>query len=235
MEVVLYLNTKFLLNNSKQNSSSPFTVLEDEEIVHRIISGQNELYEVIIRRYNAYLYKTGRSYGFNHHDTEDLMQETYLSAYYKLAQFEQRSAFKTWLIRIFLNYCYHKKNKAGFLNELYLETDFNEESTPKFSTASKTENKIMNKELGNVIENALSKLALEYRMVFSLRELNGFTIAETAQALNISESNVKVRLNRAKSMLRNEIEKTYSPADIYEFNLIYCDQIVHRVMNLISA
>jgi RNA polymerase sigma-70 factor (ECF subfamily) len=221
------------LNNSKQNSSSPFAVLEDAEIVHRIISGQKELYEVIIRRYNPYLYKTGRAYGFNHHDTQDLMQEAYVSAFYKLAQFEHRSAFKTWLIRIFLNYCYHKKNKAGFLKELSIETDLNEESTPQFSTASKTENKIMNKELGHVIEAALSKLKLEYRMVFSLRELNGFSVAETAHTLNISESNVKVRLNRAKTMLRTEIEKTYSPADIYEFNLIYCDQVVHRVMSLI--
>jgi RNA polymerase sigma-70 factor (ECF subfamily) len=223
------------LNNSKQKISSPFAILEDEEIVHRIISGQIELYEVIMRRYNAYLYKTGRAYGFNHHDTEDLMQETYVSAYYKLAQFEHRSAFKTWLIRIFLNFCYHKKNKAGYLNERIIEANFNEESTPQFSTASKTENKIMSKELGNVIESALSKLAFEYRMVFSLRELNGFSIAETAQSLNISESNVKVRLNRAKSMLRTEIEKTYSPDDIYEFNLIYCDQIVNRVMTQISA
>ncbi len=223
------------MNNSKQNSSTPFSVLDDEEIIHRIISGQTELYEVIIRRYNAYLYKTGRAYGFNHHDTEDLMQETYVSAYYKLAQFEQRSAFKTWLIRIFLNYCYHKKNKAGFLKELSIENGFGEECTPQFSTDLKTENKIMNKELGHVIEAALSKLAFEYRMVFSLRELNGFSVAETAQSLNISESNVKVRLNRAKSMLRNEIEKTYSPADIYEFNLIYCDQVVHRVMDQING
>jgi len=58
---------------------------------------------------------------------------------------------------------------------------------------------------------------------------------ETSEALNISESNVKVRLNRAKSMLRLEIEKVYSPADIFEFNLIYCDKIVENVMREIDA
>lgn len=68
-------------------------------------------------------------------------------------------------------------------------------------------------------------------MVFSLREINGLNVSETADALNISESNVKVRLNRAKTMLRKEIEKSYSPNDIFEFNLIYCDAIVNRVMN----
>lgn len=55
-------------------------------------------------------------------------------------------------------------------------------------------------------------------------------VIETADALNISESNVKVRLNRAKSMLRKEVEKSYSPEDIFEFNLMYCDGMVRRVM-----
>jgi RNA polymerase sigma-70 factor (ECF subfamily) len=70
-------------------------------------------------------------------------------------------------------------------------------------------------------------------MVFSLRELNGMNVAETADALSISEVNVKVRLNRAKSMLRKEIEKIYSPEDIFEFNLIYCNAIVDNVMKAI--
>ncbi|MCY1544492.1 Sigma-70, region 4 [compost metagenome] len=68
-------------------------------------------------------------------------------------------------------------------------------------------------------------------MVFSLREMNGLNIKETAEILNISESNVKVRLNRAKAMLRKEVEKSYTTADIYEFNLIYCDSMVNNVMN----
>jgi hypothetical protein len=59
-------------------------------------------------------------------------------------------------------------------------------------------------------------------------------IAETAAILNISESNVKVRLNRAKAMLRKELEKTYSPEEIYEFNLVYCDRMVNRVMDAIG-
>jgi len=87
--------------------------------------------------------------------------------------------------------------------------------------------------LRHVIEAALAKLPLEYRIVFSLRELSNFSVAETANTLNISENNVKVRLNRAKAMLRKEIQKTYSSTDIFEFNLIYCDQVLHRVMDLI--
>ena len=68
-----------------------------------------------------------------------------------------------------------------------------------------------------------------------MRELNGLNIAETAEALNISETNVKARLSRAKTMLRSEIEKMYSPEDIYEFNLVYCDRMVERVMAKITT
>ena len=68
-----------------------------------------------------------------------------------------------------------------------------------------------------------------------MREINGLDTKETAEALNISEANVKVRLNRAKAMLRKEIERSYSPEDIYSFNLVYCDAMVNNVMNKIKA
>ena len=58
--------------------------------------------------------------------------------------------------------------------------------------------------------------------------------AQTAEALDISETNVKVRLNRAKHMLREKLETMYSPEDIFAFNLIYCDKIVHEVMKAIN-
>jgi len=70
-------------------------------------------------------------------------------------------------------------------------------------------------------------------MVFSLRELNGMSVHETSTALNITETNVKVRLNRAKTMLRKKVEKMYSAEDIFAFNLIYCDRIVIKVMESI--
>jgi RNA polymerase sigma-70 factor (ECF subfamily) len=89
---------------------------------------------------------------------------------------------------------------------------------------------IMNRELNTVIEKALLQLPLDYRLVFSMREANGFNVHETATALNISEANVKVRLNRAKAMLRKEVEKSYSSEDIFEFNLVYCDAMVSSVM-----
>ncbi len=70
-------------------------------------------------------------------------------------------------------------------------------------------------------------------MTFTLRELTGLNVADTAELLNITTSNVKVRLNRAKMMMRKEIEKIYFSEDIFEFNLIHCDKIVNVVMKKI--
>lgn len=202
----------------------------DAEIIEKILRGEIRLYELLIRRCNPFLYRIGRSWNYTHHDTEDLMQETYVSAFYSLRNFEKRSSFKTWITRIMFNNCYHKKQKRSFRNETLSEEPALEKALPASTSYKPTETMMFNKELGRVLENALSHIPEDYRLIFTLRELNGFSVAETASVAAISETNVKVRLNRAKHMLRSEIEKIYTPADIYEFNLVYCDRMVDRVL-----
>jgi len=207
-----------------------FEKYSDLEIIQRINEGDIKLFEILIRRYDPFLYKIGRTYRYNHENTEDLMQDTYINAYTNLKKFENRSSFKTWLTRIMLNQCYQKRHKLSFKNEIIGGDVQNEKSSILFHHSTNNEKIAMNKELGRVLENAIHEIPEEYRIVFSLRELNGLSVAETAEALDISESNVKVRLNRAKKMLRSEIMEMYSPQEIFEFNLIYCDVMVNRVM-----
>ena len=71
--------------------------------------------------------------------------------------------------------------------------------------------------------------------VFLLREVEGFSVQETADLLGITPINVKVRLNRAKTMLQKQLERYYSTSDLYEFNLVYCDAIVKRVFDRIYS
>jgi RNA polymerase sigma factor (sigma-70 family) len=215
-----------------KNSEGPYS---DVEVIQKIREGETALFEMLIRRYNPYLYRIGRTYHYNHTDTEDLMQEAYVQAFFNLAAFENRSSFKTWLTRIMLNNCYQKKQRLRYQKEVVLEDTKTENAAPLFHQTSNTEKIMVNKELGNVLENALRLIPEDYRIVFTLRELNGLSIQDTTEALRISESNVKVRLNRAKKMLRAEIQKMYSPEEIYEFNLIYCDRMVERVMKEIGT
>lgn len=205
----------------------------DLDIIHKVTNGDIDQYEILIKRYNSFLYKIGRSYRYNHQDTEDLMQETFISAYCNLQKFENRSSFKTWLTRIMLNQCYQKKHKLSFQNEIVTDDLQTEKSNVMFHPSSNNEKYTVNKELGHVLENAIHDIPEDYRMVFTLRELNGLSVHETSESLDISESNVKVRLNRAKTMLREKIEEMYSQEDIFEFNLVYCDGMVKRVMDKI--
>ena len=206
----------------------------DTEIIQKIAEGQTKLYELLIRRYNPYLYKIGRSQHYSHEDTQDLMQDTYVDAFMNISRFEGRSSFKTWLIKIMLNNCFRKRQKWSYKN--MVNAEINERSTAVlFNDQQLDTNKtVMNRELNSVIENALLQIPIDYRMVFTLREVNGLNVKETADALEISETNVKVRLNRAKAALRKNVEKSYSTEDIFDFNLIYCDAIVERVMKIIK-
>ncbi|GAB1397187.1 RNA polymerase sigma factor [Saprospiraceae bacterium] len=207
--------------------------LTDADVISKVLNGEKAMYEIIVRRYNPYLYKIGRSYNYSHDDTQDLMQDTYIDAYKSLDKYEGRSNFKTWISRIMLNNCFRKKEKSSFKKEVMEE--FNEHSTPLFAAAeNKTATIVHSRELGTIIEQALDNIPLDYKMVFTLREMNQMSVAETSELLQISEANVKVRLNRAKEMLRQHIEKSYTATELYEFNLVYCNAMVDRVMNIID-
>lgn len=204
----------------------------DLELIQKILNKETALFELIIRRNNPFLYRIGKMYRFSHEDTQDLMQDSYVQAYIHLNQFENRSSLKTWLSKIMVNQCYKKSQKWTSKSVESLENN-----THIFAQAGSTEtsNKVMNTELSSVIEKALLRIPEDYRAVFTLREVNGLNVSETSEILEISESNVKVRLNRAKTYLRTEIEKFYSKEEIFEFNLIYCDAMVNRVMEKISS
>lgn len=205
----------------------------DFDIIDRILEGDKSLFAILIKRNNTYLYKAGRAYNYNHEDTQDLMQDSFIDAYMNLSKFEKRSSFRTWILRIMINNCFKKKQKSSFKNES--SEEINDYATPMFqNTNSDTQHMILAKELNDIIVSALMEVPEDFRMVFTLREISGLNVKETAEVLQISEANVKVRLNRAKSMLRKKVELSYSPQDIFEFNLVYCDRMVDRVMSKIK-
>lgn len=211
-----------------------YTELSEAEIIERILTGDKSVYEIIVRRFNPYLYKIGRSYNYNHEDAQDLMQETFIDAYKNLSKFTGRSSFKTWIIRIMLNNCFRKKEKYSFKNER--TQDIHDDSKPMFPRANNDTSEIVhNHELRHIIEEALAKIPENYRAVFSLREINGLNVSETADLLNISEVNVKVRLNRSKTMLRTEIEKSYAPSELFEYHAVYCNAMAEKVMDAIKG
>lgn len=212
-------------------------VADDSTIISKIISGEQALFEVLIRRYNPVLYKIARGYGFNHHDAEDLMQETHVAAYRALAQFAFASSYKTWVSKIMIHKCLYKINHGSGRKEKPGSDIIMEDAKPMLGmdkTITPEETSI-SKEFASVLEHALQKLPLNYRSVFVLRQMEGFSVAETAEMLKITPVNVKVRFNRSKAMLQKELEQFYHATKVYEFNLIYCDSMVKRVFDEIAS
>jgi|SRR5215207_9029072 len=216
-----------------KNKVGQLDVLSDTEAIENILQGHTFLFEVLIRRYNPVLYRIARSYGFGHHDAEDLMQEAHVSAYSALGNFEQRSSYKTWLSKIMINKCGRKSSAGYFRNEISTDA-FHDTPGKQTDKSALPSQQMLAKELLQIIECSLELIPPIYRSVFVLREVEGFSVAETADLLNITSTNVKVRLNRAKAMLQQQLEHVYASPDVYEFNLVFCDRIVKEVFKMIN-
>lgn len=216
---------------SETNENAP-----DGEIIARVLAGNKESFEIIVKRYDHYLYKVGSSYGYSHDDIEDLIQETFLQAYLHLGSFEGRASLKSWLIHIMLHQCYHGQRKMSSRMEI-LSSDLleNEDISPYEETAKDGEQIIENKELHRVLHDAIFQIPEDYRMVFVLRIINGMNTIETAEVLHISTENVKVRLNRARKMLQDLIGMNYDVSDLFHLHPHHRESITRRGMQAIAA
>jgi len=151
----------------------------EEEIVRKIVQGETTLFELLVRRYNAVLYKIGKTYGFNHHDTEDLVQETHISAFYGLKNFEGLSTYKAWVSKIMIHKCLYKLNQSTHRNVVFTKELSDKAEMPHYTRHKDPEHKIQNQELAKILETSIQALPLAYRTVFVLREMEGFSVAET--------------------------------------------------------
>ncbi len=197
------------------------------ELIERILAGDKGLYEQLIRKYNQRLYRTGMSILKNEPETEDAMQTSYIKAYEHLSDFGNRSSFGTWVTRIMINECLQqKKNRNRYQN--VAENQYQNIShmhTPVYA--------LINKELGVVLEDAIAGLPEKYRLVFVLREIEDLSIREAAEVLLLEESNIKVRLNRAKALLRENLTG-YMKENVFSFHLTRCDRIVKQVFKALQ-
>lgn len=210
--------------------------LADTEIVKRVLLGEKELFEILLRRNNQSLYRVIRSYLKDDNDAQDAMQEAYLKAYDKLLQFKGNSSFSTWLIKIGINEALLQLRAKKHLGSLYAKK--NNSQLQKIlqipdSTQMNPEKKIIQKEIRNVIEQSIDRLPLKYRTVYVLKEIEGLELREIADCMDLSESNAKVRLHRAKNLLKDALYNLSAETDIFEFGESKCDTLVHIVMTKI--
>ncbi|MCC3152953.1 RNA polymerase sigma factor [Hymenobacter sp. BT770] len=210
----------------------PFVPLTDSEVIHRVLAGEKKLFELLMRRYNQRLYRTGIAMLGHPAAAEEAMQNAWVKAYEQLAKFEERASFPTWLTRIMLNECLMDRRRQQRLVDL---DDDTAEDAPDQRTAATTPlQNLLNEELREALEAAVESLPEMYRSVFVLREVEGMSVHETADALHLTEANVKVRLLRARERLRNQLAQ-FAPQQAFAYLGPRCDNMVHHVLARLGA
>jgi RNA polymerase sigma-70 factor (ECF subfamily) len=209
----------------------------DEEVVERVLAGEPALFEIIMRRYNQRLFRTVRGMGLGHSEAEDILQETYVRAYQHLRQFEKRARFSTWLMRIAIHEGLARQRRhRRFTDFAELEREPGR-ADPRQDDERTPEDRASSAELRGVLEHAIGQLPESLRLVFVLREVEGFGTEETSDCLGITVDNVKVRLHRARSLLRARIDRRLGAEVrlLHQFAGEQCDRIVAEVLSRLDA
>src|SRR5215467_14078914 len=181
----------------------------DEEVVSRVLAGESALYELLMRRHNQRLYRVARAILRDDAEAEDVMQDAYVRAYQNLGTFEGRAKFSTWLTRIAVHEALARCQKRSRFQSLDdSNSQYGDVMNAATSSDRSPEQKSYDQELSVVLEKAVLSLPDDYRMVFVLRDVEGMSTEETAQSLNLTQENVKVRLHRAHAKLRKELYAT---------------------------
>ena len=176
--------------------------LSDEQIVARVLAGEVELFEIIVRRHGARLYRTTLFVLRDTADAEDAVQDTYLNAYSHLSQFAGRARFSTWLLHIAMNNARERiRRRAREIPTDVEDSKFQMLACP----APDPEARLRNRELSSCLAAGMESLPPSYRQVLVLRDVYGVDTRRAAQWMQISETNVKVRLHRARRVLRNQL------------------------------
>jgi RNA polymerase sigma-70 factor (ECF subfamily) len=212
--------------------------LTDEEIVKRVVGGETALFKVLMRRFNRRIYRVAKAIVKDDSEAEDVMQQTYVSAYAHLDQFAGTARFSTWLTKIAVNEGLARVRQST--RWIRIDDDVGEGvdgMKELASSESNPERQAASRELGKLLESSIGELPHEYRVVFVLREVEGMSTADTAHCLGISEELVKVRLHRAKSRLRERVFARVgeSATEAFEFHASRCDRVVAAVFDRIDA
>jgi len=184
---------------------------DDLNLVHATLRGDVCAFEELVRRYDRKLLRIALSVTHNAEDAQDAVQEAFFKAFQKLGEFRAESQFSTWLIRIALNQSIMKVRKRSSTKELSLDRDFQGDTFPIDLTdwAPNPEQRYRTSELREILRKALQELPPMSRTVFVLRDIEGFSIEETAVAMNLTHATVKSRLLRGRLQLREHLARYF--------------------------
>ncbi len=212
---------------------SPEPGTSDEVLVERVLGGDVQTFELLMRRNNTRLYRAIRSLVRDQDEVEELMQQSYVLAYTRLQQFAGGARFSTWLLRIGVNEALQRLRRERRWPQVAPDAI---EEEPSMRTDATPEQHLARAQLNHLLERLVDALPESQRSVFVLREIQQLSTSEVAEVLGLTVDNVKQRLSRAKALLRAALEQRTgeSVAELYPFEAPRCDRVVSAVLGRLA-
>ena len=217
--------------------------VSDSELADRMRHGDDQAFEVVMRRHNRLLYRTARAILRDDFEAEDCVQEAYLEGFRSIAKFRGESKLSTWLTRIVVNQALGKmrkrkteRSKVSLENILDLHGHL-EGVSQSMAEPEQPDASAVREEMRGLLERKIDRLPAAFRAVFSLRALEEMSTEETAACLSIPPATVRSRYFRARSLLRESLEADLDLAveHVFNFDGARCDRIVETVLNRLRS
>lgn len=218
--------------------SSPVGGDDEAALVSRVLAGEHLAFGLLMRRFNRRLYRLARAIVRDGSEAEDVLQESYLSAFRSLSGFRGDSSLSTWLSRLVINECLARVRRAKRRQnvipltasppERELETVASDEGASPDALADRAQ-------MRAILERKIDALPESFRAVFIMRSVEELSVEETAECLDIPAETVRSRHFRAKGMLREALAREVDLAEqeIFGFAGARCDRIIARVLSAI--
>ena len=220
-----------------KQTKNDYATLSDSELAGRIAARDIAAVRLVTGRNNQRLFRTAWSILKDRSEAEEAVQDGYLKAFDAIGSFAGRSSLSTWLTRIVANEALSRRSRAQrrsrLLNrESVVVLDEYREKLMAGSVTQSPEKVLMRRQIAKLLETAIARLPDTFRPVFVLREIEGLSIEDTAEALQIPEETVKTRLHRARRRLQKELDPELCGAlsETFPFAGADCEAMTERVL-----
>jgi RNA polymerase sigma-70 factor (ECF subfamily) len=209
----------------------------DADLVQLVLGKSEEATRILMQRYNRRLYRVARGVVRDDGEAEDVLQEAYLRAFASLADFREEASLATWLTRIVLNEAYQRLRRRTDIPRPDINRDMEQRGAevipfPASQSTIDPERAMAQRQLCQLVEEAIDALPCEFRIVLIARVIEGLSVGETAAAFDIKEETVKTRLHRARRLLRDALADHIGPqfGDLFPFAGKRCARITAAVI-----
>ena len=211
------------------------TARDDVELARRAGARDADAFRAIMRTHNQKLYRLARSIIRNDSEAEDIVQETYVTAFAHLASFRGEASLATWLSRIAINEALgrlRKKRRAASVIAAEPAGDAHIIPFPLAVSGDDPERTMAQRQILRLVEQATDTLPDVYRTVFVARVIEGLSMEETADLLGVKPQTVKTRLHRARALVRKQLDEQIGPIllDAFPFAGRRCERLTTAVM-----